>query len=204
MATWQYREDEEEAFPIVPPNLILSLAFSLLVPTTPVGNRATAAGQPYVPNRLNQYTAVGATTLRYDLNGNVTFDGTMTYVYDSENRLISANRGGMTATYAYDPLNRRASKTVNGVTTSFLYDGDQLIADLDANGKVMTRYVYGPGIDEPLVMFRAGKSYYFHADGLGSVVALTDSRGQLVERYAYSAFGTPVFRGVPQNSVLHI
>ncbi len=75
--------------------------------------------------------------------------------------------------------------------TFHLHDGDQLIADLDANGKIVARYVYGPGIDEPLVMLKDGKRYYFHADGLGSIIALTNDRGEVIERYTYDAFGTP-------------
>ncbi|MBI4354788.1 MAG: RHS repeat protein, partial [Candidatus Omnitrophica bacterium] len=156
-----------------------------------VGNRLTAAGQPYTPNRLNQYDAVGATTLRHDTNGNVTFDGVNTYAYDSENRLIRVERPGLIATFTYDALGRRVSKTVNGVTIHFLYDGDQLIADYDASGKLLARYVYGPGLDEPLVMLKAGKTYYFHPDPLGSIIALSDDRGQIVERYTYDAFGQP-------------
>ncbi|HML73759.1 MAG TPA: RHS repeat-associated core domain-containing protein, partial [Anaerohalosphaeraceae bacterium] len=35
----------------------------------------------------------------------------------------------------------------------------------------------------------AGQHYYYHFDGLGSVIALTDSSGKTVEIYRYSAFG---------------
>ncbi len=66
-----------------------------------------------------------------------------------------------------------------------------MIAEYDAAGKLLARYVYGPGLDEPLVILKGGKSYSFHADSLGSIVALTDSRGQLVEQYRYDPFGTP-------------
>ncbi len=160
-----------------------------------VGNRLKmtqgAITTAYTPNRLNQYDAVGSTTLRHEKNGNLTFDGSRTYAYDSANRLLGVTAPRLSAAYAYDALGRRVSKTVNGVTTTFLYDGDQLIADLDASGKIVARYVYGPGIDEPLVMLRGGKRYYFHADGLGSIVALTDDRGQVIERYTYDAFGQP-------------
>ena len=31
--------------------------------------------------------------------------------------------------------------------------------------------------------------YWYHYDGLGSVVALSDSSGSIVERYAYDVFG---------------
>ncbi len=33
--------------------------------------------------------------------------------------------------------------------------------------------------------------YYYHFDGLGSVVALSDSSGSIVETYSYDVFGTP-------------
>ena len=52
-----------------------------------------------------------------------------------------------------------------------------------------TRYTHGPGIDEPLAIERKGETYYYHADGLGSVVALTDSKQKVVESYTYDSFG---------------
>jgi RHS repeat-associated protein len=38
-------------------------------------------------------------------------------------------------------------------------------------------------------MVASGGTYYYHFDGLGSVAALTDSGGTLVEKYRYDAFG---------------
>jgi len=51
--------------------------------------------------------------------------------------------------------------------------------------------VYGPGLDEPIMMLDViGQSRYFYTcDGLGSVTALSNMNGQIVERYAYDAFG---------------
>ena len=40
-------------------------------------------------------------------------------------------------------------------------------------------------------MERGGAISYYHSDGLGSVVALTDSTGAVVERYTYDVYGTP-------------
>ena len=48
---------------------------------------ATASTVRYTANILDQYTAVGAVTPTYDGNGNLTFDGTLTYGYDAESRL---------------------------------------------------------------------------------------------------------------------
>ena len=37
----------------------------------------------------------------------------------------------------------------------------------------------------------SNKKYYYHFDGLGSVVALSNTSGNIVERYEYDAFGEP-------------
>jgi len=36
-------------------------------------------------------------------------------------------------------------------------------------------------------------AFYFHHDGLGSTVALTDSTGNVVESYTYDVYGQPMF-----------
>ena len=41
----------------------------------------------------------------------------------------------------------------------------------------------------------AGGTYYYLFDGLGSVVALTDATGKLVNRYAYDPYGNPIASG---------
>ena len=97
--------------------------------------------------------------------------------------------------YEYDYLGRRISKTTGGVTTEYVYDGDQVIAEYDDSGGSMQlarKFIYGPGIDEPICMIDVaggGALYYYHFDGLGSVVALSDNAGAIVERYEYSAYG---------------
>jgi RHS repeat-associated protein len=57
------------------------------------------------------------------------------------------------------------------------------------SGQLLRRYVYGPGIDEPICMKTASSAYYYHFDALGSAIALTGSNGQKVETYAYSPYG---------------
>lgn len=75
---------------------------------------AIASAVSYTSNPANQYTAVGAITPTYNANGNLTSDGTYTFGYDTENRLISASGAGNTASYAFDSQGRRKLKTVNG------------------------------------------------------------------------------------------
>ncbi len=145
---------------------------------------------PYTPNALNQYDQVGTTPHLYDADGNLTDDGTATYTYDAENRLTKVVKGATTTTFTYDPFGRRASKTVNGVKTTFFYDGDDLLMEGNEDGtQARARYLYGPGIDEPLEMKRGTTTSYYSADGLGSIVHLTNASGNITERYTYETFG---------------
>ncbi|MFH1478161.1 MAG: RHS repeat-associated core domain-containing protein [Candidatus Omnitrophota bacterium] len=38
-------------------------------------------------------------------------------------------------------------------------------------------------------MERDGESYYYHTDGLGSIIALTDSAQTIINSYTYDSFG---------------
>jgi RHS repeat-associated protein len=70
-------------------------------------------------------------------------------------------------------------------------------SDNDATSLYKPLITYGPGIDEPVCMIdntAGGKLYYYHYDGLGSVIALSDANGMLVERYEYDVYGEPTIR----------
>ena len=47
----------------------------------------------------------------------------------------------------------------------------------------------GLGMDKPLALYRGGKEYYYHAEGLGSVVGLTNNHGIISASYVYGSFG---------------
>ncbi len=182
----------------------------------PAGNRISvtedSATTAYATNVLNQYTTVGGVPHTYDANGNLTSDGFRRLSYDSENRLISASTRRHKVTFSYDALGRRVSKLVVPVPptertlpvpsghhpetksiTNYVHDLDRVIAEYDGNtGNLLRRYVYGPGIDEPIVLQTGGATYTYHFDGLGSVTALTNAAGQVVEQYRYGAYGQPV------------
>jgi RHS repeat-associated protein len=71
-------------------------------------------------------------------------------------------------------------------------DGDQCIAEYDANDVLLRKYVYGPGIDQPICMIEvadANAAYFYHFDALGSVVALSDADGETVQVYEYDVYG---------------
>lgn len=130
----------------------------------------------------------------------MTYDGTYRYYYDCENRLTDVNDAAddPVASYKYDFAGRRVKKTVYGspdVVTKYCYDGDHVIAEYNGGDNLLRKFVYGPGIDEPICLIDVdGQSediYYYHFDGLGSVVALSDSSANIVEQYSYDVFGEP-------------
>ena len=140
-------------------------------------------------NNLNQLTSIGGTPLCYDLNGNLMSDGTHVYTHDAVSRLASVDG---TITYAYDGLGRRVAKTVNGTVTKYVYDGARVIAEYDGTGQLLRKYIYGPGLDEPVLMQSGATGYYYLFDSLGSVTGLTDASGNLVEAYRYNMYGQPL------------
>ncbi len=145
-------------------------------------------------DNANEQLNINTATYTYDANGNRASktEGTTvtTYTYDDENRLIQVSANGATiATYAYDPFGRRIQKNVDGTITQYLYDNASIILEYNAANQITARYTHGPGIDEPLALQLSSGTYYYHADGLGSIGAMTNTSGAVVQTYIYDDFG---------------
>ncbi len=164
-----------------------------------VGNR-TNSNQNGVSlfNAANQLTEDANFTYQYDNNGNLTQKTPKTpgpftsYEYDAENKLVRVVSNGTTANYKYDGLGRRVEKEVINVGTTitqYIYDNEDIFLELDGSNNIVARYTHGPGIDEPLIMEKGGASFFYHADGLGSITEITDTAGVVKQRYTYSSFG---------------
>jgi RHS repeat-associated protein len=145
----------------------------------------------YGVNGLNQLTSAGATALGYDGRGNLTRSGVGAYVYTVENRMVS---GPDAASFSYDPTGRLARSTGAGATTRFQYDATNLIAEYDANGALLRRYVHGAGIDDPIVWYEgagtASKSWLY-ADERGSVTLVANAAGAAFNINRYDEYGIP-------------
>lgn len=149
----------------------------------------------YQSNELNQYDYASGSCGRlykgYNADGCLIDDGVWKFGYDTENHLISANDGTTSVDYVYDPTHRQIQKDVDGTKTRYVYSAWQHLADYDGTSDTLqTRYVYGVGLNEPLISVSAGGVLtYMHADQLGSIMALTDNTGAVTNRFAYSPWG---------------
>jgi len=147
-------------------------------------------------NRLASFGAEGAAY--QDAAGCVTalvFDTSsrLDLAWNSQYQMTAASTNGVVAEqYSYDAAGRRVMTISGGVTNWHVYAGPHVVADLDAAGGMVRSYVWGPGIDNLLSMTTYGgttNTYYALKDHLGSVLALTDSSGNIVESYRYDAWG---------------
>jgi RHS repeat-associated protein len=179
-----------------------------------VGNRLRGPGAKdtaYLHNAGNQIIQGRRLAYGYDNNGNQTSrtvpaasDKNWTQTWDYENRLVKVEKvkgaEKRTVSFSYDPMGRRIGKQIiivkAGVTKTnswgYVYDNDDIVQEVytDQSGAVTkTIFTHGAGVDEHLAMERGGQFYYYHADGLGSVVGITDASKSVVQNYEYDSFG---------------
>ncbi len=175
-----------------------------------VGNRLTMNGISYSYDAADRLLQAGATTYSYDANGNMVSkveDGVTTnYTYDYANRLISIRDSQSEIRNSYDGYGRRISRLVKGggfgipeaQFTEYLWDGTNVLLEFHQNQHNPLEYIYGNGQmisrDDLLRLPVSGRivhqnTHYFHQDGLGSVVNLTDSNVDVKLSYKYDAFG---------------
>lgn len=102
------------------------------------------------------------------------------------------NSSLFTCHYKYDGLGRRIQREIDGVAVRYLYDNEDVIMKLNDQDFVLAIFTHGPGIDEPLSMEQPDQTYFYHADGLGSIRELSDSTGAVVKSYTYDSFGNIV------------
>ncbi|MDD1515378.1 DNRLRE domain-containing protein [Priestia megaterium] len=144
-------------------------------------------------NNDNELITFGDEAITYDNNGNRLKDGNYSYAWNAADQLTAVTKKGENtpfATYKYDDQGRRIEKNINGTITRFYYSGDSInpLYETDNIGNVIRSYVYtSNGLR--LSMQVNGKTYYYHYNPHGDVIAMTDDNGTTVVRYTYDAWG---------------
>jgi RHS repeat-associated protein len=151
-----------------------------LVATDANGNSSTKRYQVTVPSSASR-------VLVYDLNGNLTQNGTRTLEWDAANRCIAINDGTHRTEMNYDGFGREAKRVEkeNGTilsTKQVVWCGLQRCEERDASNSVKKRfYSQGEQIN--------GAAYFYGRDHLGSIRELSDGNGAVRARYDYDAWG---------------
>jgi len=180
---------------------------------------------------------------QFDADGNLRDDHAYRYEWDFLNRLVRVeNRanGELVVAYAYDAFNRRVVKVFpdnvpqpNGQANReswYTFYGQHVVQESQPYGSVLPngvqptspnvhvirQWVYGPGVDNVLVMDvdrRGGPNgapdgrsaigpgderYYYLIDSGANVLGIANEQGNVVEGYVYEAYGAPTIL-VPAN-----
>ncbi len=163
-----------------------------------VGRATNTVNLLVVTNASYVYNAAGClTSLTYRAGGasrsyGLQWDGAYQLTMVSSNAVAVERHG-------YDALGRRVWTAAGGATNFFIYDGAHIVAEVDGAGALQRSYVHGPGVDNLLAMTSYGSTtntYTYLTDHLGTVHAIADAAGRIVEQYRYDAWGrTTVYEG---------
>ena len=131
-------------------------------------------------------------TYNYDKNGNQTgmlIDGvvTVTYQYDNLNRLTKTTKDTKEYKNSYNAEGLRVGKTDEAGTTVYLYESNKVVMELDADGNMLAKNVYGTNLVKRMI--EDGTMLYYMYNGHSDVTALLDTEGNLVGSYYYDAWG---------------
>jgi RHS repeat-associated protein len=159
----------------------------------PVGNitsenlNGTTTAMSY--NGADQLTQAGTASYTYDGAGNELGNSAgLTFSYNALNQTSSITPGGGSAiSMAYRGTGQ--SERVQAGSTSFQYDLGGVDSMTIGNG---TSYFTKLPNTFPLSETTSTGTYYYLHDALGSVIGVTDSGGNVVNRYTYDPYGNTV------------
>ena len=153
----------------------------------PLNVKPTPPNTTYTHDVDNRLLTAGDVSFGYDDNGNLTTktlgSNVTNYSWDFNDMLTQVTANGNTYIYRYDALGNRVAKIENSVEKRYVFD----LAETDASGNITAYYVYGLGLISKITP--SDESYFYHFDGLGSTIAITDSSGNVVNKYSYDEYG---------------
>ena len=178
------------------------------------GNRITSQvgteHSAYSTDTANQLRSDGLFNYEYDGEGNLvkkinsTDNSATTYRYDHRNRLVEViekSAGGVIlneSRYTYDGFGRRITDTVNGQSRITTYNRENAWADFATDGTAEARYLFGNRVDAILGRVRPNEeAAWYLTDHLGTVRALANSGGNIINHVQYQSFGMVVIESNP-------
>jgi RHS repeat-associated protein len=122
------------------------------------------------------------------------FTNTTALKWNSQFQLTAVSTNGVAAERnGFDAFGRRVWNWDGTATNYIVYEGVHVLAEVDSTGGLKRAYMHGPGIDNWLAMTvytgTTVRTYFYMTDHLGSVHAITDSSGAIIESYRYDSWG---------------
>ncbi|HVZ15356.1 MAG TPA: RHS repeat-associated core domain-containing protein, partial [Bauldia sp.] len=157
----------------------------------------TAAATYNADNQLTSWNGSSGTPT-YDLNGNLTNDGSHAFTWDARNRMTAVTG---TASFVYDAVGRRLSVTQGATTTAAVYDGYDPVQEQSPIGTVAANLQTGLGTDQRFTRTVSGTASYYLTDLLGSTVGITNATGTAVQTtYSYDPYGVTTQAGTANTN----
>jgi len=165
------------------------------------GNRTSkssgSASESATYDAQDRLLTYGGATYAYTANGELSSrtdsSGITRYGYDALGNLRTVSLpDGRGIEYLIDGQNRRVGKKVNGTLVRGWLYGDQLriVAELDGNNAVVSRFVYGSHSNVPDYMTQNGVTYRILTNRVGSPRVIVDAgTGAIAQMIGYDEFG---------------
>ena len=163
----------------------------------------TVGGGGYCPQftldaSTNRLTKIGSVNTGFDAAGNMTSDGTHTYQWDAEGRLVSVDgvagqacQSTWTGCYTYNALGQRvqmlAPRSSSGLDFVYGAAGEQ-VGEFSHYGGYWSRYTLQVA-GERVYLYSNSNYRMLHANALGSATMITDQTGAELEDEVYYPWG---------------
>lgn len=167
-----------------------------------ITNKSDVGSYTYDPVKIHAVKTANGTTYNYNANGNMTSstDTTArTITWTRFNQIASITGVGGSSSFAFNAENQRITQTSNRGTTTYIGSHYEKFVPagnpytehihwiMTPAGRVASYKVRSTGYSE---------TQYFHHDGLGSIVAVTNPMGVVSERFYFDAWGRR-YEGIP-------
>ncbi|MGJ5037601.1 MULTISPECIES: RHS repeat-associated core domain-containing protein [unclassified Bradyrhizobium] len=155
-----------------------------------------AAGQP-LPHAVTGVSGTISATFTYDANGNQTSGLGRSIVYTSYNKPASITQGSRTISFVDDTDHQRFKQVTPEGTTLYIA-AFGVAAEVQNPGTITQKWTDYLLVGNARVGMRVAQTSgsgttvttrYFHTDHLGSISAISDQNGLVVERLSYDAWG---------------
>lgn len=147
----------------------------------------------YLNGRPHAVSKAGSNDYHYDANGNVESDDERTFVYSEFDKVTKITKGNQVTEFFYDSSRNRYKRrnTQGSDITTTLYLGS--VEKIYYNDKKV-EWKRNLGFAQITMSFDGDKlesteTHYLHKDHLGSITAISDSKGDFVQHMAFDPWG---------------